>query len=98
MINSKDTQSNRKNFQIQLKKPDNLSYERVYNDYGEELFAAGQVVPAGTYLEVDGERQVMLDRPGPLPPSFNGRRAYYSRLERPWSGALTTPTAKTSRN
>ncbi len=60
------------------------SFGPIYNDYGDELFVAGQIVPPGTYLEVDSGIYLTLDRTGPLPASLNGRRAYYSRLERPW--------------
>ncbi len=56
----------------------------IFNDNGDELFTAGQFAPEGTYLELDSGRCVTLDRMGPLPASLNGRRAYYSRLERPW--------------
>ncbi len=58
---------------------------------GEPLFPAGMVVPAGTYLEVEYNSLVTLDKPGPLPASLNGHRYYYSRLERPWIMAANSP-------
>ncbi len=57
---------------------------RVFNDDGEEVFSAGQLVPAGTYRLVDSTRMLVLEEPGYLPASFDGRRAEYCRVERPW--------------
>lgn len=58
--------------------------EPQYNENGEEVFRAGQFVPAGTYLEVESYRQVTLESPGRLPASLDGRRSWYCRYERPW--------------
>ncbi len=60
-------------------------YEPQYNDEGEEIFRAGQFVPAGTYIEIDGFRQVTLDNPSRLPASLDGRRAFYRRYQRLWN-------------
>lgn len=60
------------------------SRPRIFNDNGEEVFVAGQWVLAGTYRQEDSTRIVVLEKPGPLPPSFDGRRAEYCRIERPW--------------
>jgi hypothetical protein len=98
MISSENTGNRSQPFQFQLKPSEPAVYERIYDDYGQELFVAGQFVAAGTYLEVDSNRQVTLDRPGPLPASLNGRRAYYSRLERPWIRASANHPITTSRN
>ncbi len=92
MTSRDDTGNGSQPIQLQVK------YEPTYNDYGEEIFSAGQVVQAGTYLEVDGGRQINLDRPGPLPASLNGRRAYYSRLERPWMNATVNRSITNSPN
>lgn len=97
MVSSEDTGRSSQSFKFQVSMTEHLTSEPIYNDYGEELFTAGQVVIAGTYLEVDSGRQVILDRAGPLPASFNGRRAFYSRLERPWVKAVVPAVAK-SRN
>jgi hypothetical protein len=83
MISSENTES-LSSFQFQVNTPQPVRTERIFNDYGEELFTAGQLVPAGTYLDVESGRQVTLELPGMLPASLNGRRAFYSRLERPW--------------
>jgi hypothetical protein len=64
------------------------SHPRMFNDDGEEVFVAGQWVPAGTYRLVDSYKTVTLEAAGLLPPSFDGRRAEYCRLERPWSASL----------
>ena len=58
---------------------------RVFNDYGEEIFSVGQIVPAGLYRQVDSSRVVTLEATGPLPASFDGRRAEYTRIEQPWN-------------
>lgn len=62
---------------------------RVFNDYGEEVFSVGQWASAGTYRQVDSARIITLEEAGPLPPSFDGRRAEYCRIERPWATATT---------
>ncbi len=61
-----------------------VSYPRVFNDDGEEVFMAGQWATPGTYRQVDSSRVITLDVAGLLPPSFDGRRAQYCRIERPW--------------
>lgn len=61
----------------------------TYNDYGEEIFRAGQFVMSGCYVEVDGSRQVYLEQSGTLPASLDGRRATYRRLERPWINSMS---------
>lgn len=61
-----------------------VEQERIFNDFGEEIFYAGRLVEPGCYVEVDGSRQVVLEQRGVLPASLDGRRAIYRRLERPW--------------
>jgi hypothetical protein len=61
-----------------------FKYQSVFNDEDEEIFRAGQLVPAGTYVEIDGWRQVTLDMPGTLPASLDGRRVEYRRYYCPW--------------
>ncbi len=65
------------------------STPRIFNDYGEEIFMVGQKVPAGTYRQVDSSRLITLETAGPLPPSFDGKRAEYCRVERPWVAAIS---------
>ena len=60
------------------------TYPRIFNDDGEEVFMAGQWAIAGTYRQVDSSRIITLEVAGILPPSFDGRRAEYCRVERPW--------------
>lgn len=45
----------------------------------QELWKAGQVVPAGVYTRVDDRsyRRVILEREGPLPATFDGHSALY---------------------
>ncbi len=88
MINSES------NFKLTKARQDEFSaYEPQFNEDGEELFVAGQFVPAGTYLDVDSFRQVTLHSPGRLPASFDGRRAFYRRYERPWLSFVQQPRA-----
>lgn len=98
MISSEDTGNRTQSFRIQFRPTDTVASERIYDDYGQELFVAGQIVSPGTYLEVDTNRQVTLELPGPLPASLNGRRAYYSRLERPWVSAFVKHSVASSPN
>jgi hypothetical protein len=50
-------------------------------EYGKPLWRAGEFVPAGTYLRVDDHsyRRIVLEQPGPLPPSYDGHVAFYCR-------------------
>lgn len=82
MINSDISQTTRSTFNF--KSSTERNYEPQYGEFGEELFRAGQLVDAGTYIEVDGFRQITLEQAGVLPASLDGRRALYRRYERPW--------------
>ncbi len=66
---------------------------RLLNDDGEEIFLVGQLVSAGTYRQLDSARVITLEGTGPLPPSFDGRRAEYVRVERPWIN-ITVPISQ----
>ena len=79
MINSESTL-----VQLRQTQEDFSFNDSQYNENGEELFRAGQFVPAGTYLETESFRMVTLEIPGRLPASLDGRRSYYRRFERPW--------------
>ncbi len=61
------------------------SRPRTFSDDGEEVFLVGEWVPAGTYRLIDSSKTLILEKAGPLPPSFDGRRAEYCRVERPWA-------------
>lgn len=45
----------------------------------QELWKAGQIVPAGVYARVDDQSYhlVVLEEEGPLPASFDGHTAWY---------------------
>lgn len=49
------------------------------DDSGVMVYQAGEVVPAGYYARVDdgSYHTVLLQQPGPLPPSFDGHVALY---------------------
>ena len=49
------------------------------DECGSMLYQADEVVSAGTYLRVDDGsfRQIVLDRPGSLPATFDGHIAEY---------------------
>lgn len=57
---------------------------RIFNDYGEEIFLPGTWVQAGIYRQVDTSKVIVMREAGLLPPSFDGRRAEYCRIEKPW--------------
>ena len=48
------------------------------------LYPAGQCPPPGLYRQVDGSRTVEIHEGNTLPPSFDGRVAWYRRVERLW--------------
>lgn len=56
----------------------------IFNDYGEEIFVAGQWAKAGYYRVSDSNRVIHHKADGPLPASFDGHRAEYCRHEQPW--------------
>lgn len=45
----------------------------------QELWKAGEIVPAGIYTRVDdgSYRLVILEQEGPLPATFDGHSAFY---------------------
>ncbi len=50
-----------------------------YDESGVTVYQAGEVVPAGYYARVDdgSYHLIVLEQPGPLPPSFDGHVAFY---------------------
>jgi hypothetical protein len=50
-----------------------------YDESGVRIYQAGEVVSAGYYARVDdgSYHLVLLEQPGPLPPSFDGHVALY---------------------
>ena len=50
----------------------------------EELFLAGEKVRPGTYRQVGGMRQVLLEHEDFLPASLDGRVACYMRVHNTW--------------
>jgi hypothetical protein len=59
-------------------------------EHGVNLWRAGDVVPAGTYLRVDDDsfRVVILEQEDRLPASYDGHVALYCRASS--SGPITT--------
>ncbi len=45
--------------------------------YGDEIFLAGELVKAGVYKQIGMDREIHLDRVDHLPASFDGRIACY---------------------
>lgn len=66
----------------------------ILNDYGEEVFMAGQWAKAGHYRVLDSNRILHHKIDGPLPASFDGHRAEYCRFEQPWIQVNTSSTFK----
>jgi len=50
----------------------------------DELFLAGEKVRPGTYRQVGGVRQVLLEQEDFLPASLDGRVACYTRVQDTW--------------
>ena len=50
-------------------------------EYGMQVWQAGESVPAGIYLRVDDHsyRVIVLEQPGSLRASYDGHVAYYCR-------------------
>lgn len=48
--------------------------------YVDELFLAGEMVPPGVYKQIGGDRVVNLDTEDWLPASLDGRTAVYMRV------------------
>lgn len=63
-------------------------------EYGVQVWQAGESVPAGIYLRVDNHsyRAIVLEQPGPLPASYDGHIAYYCQA--PAMGLLNTSLEK----
>ena len=60
-------------------------WNRPENDqFAEELFLAGQRVPAGLYRQVGSGRVVRLDREDFLPASLDGHVASYVLVRETW--------------
>ena len=61
---------------------------RSYGSYGsemnEEIYLAGERVPAGHYTQVGSGRELQFTHEDFLPASFDGRVACYQRIS-PWS-------------
>jgi len=56
----------------------------------EEIYLAGERVPAGRYCEIDTKREVLLDHAGHLPASLDGRVAAYVCIQNHWEHAPRT--------
>jgi hypothetical protein len=52
---------------------------------GEEMFTAGEKVPAGSYLDVDSLREVIFEHEGVLPAACNGKSGLYVRRAPTWA-------------
>jgi hypothetical protein len=61
-----------------------------HDQFAEELFLAGQRVPAGPYRQVGSARVVRLDREDFLPASFDWYVACYVLVREMWSHASVT--------
>jgi hypothetical protein len=68
----------------------NTTTERIFSDFGEELFYAGRAVEPGCYVDIEANRQIVLEQTGVLPASLDGRRAIYRKMERPWIVLIKT--------
>jgi hypothetical protein len=62
------------------------------NSTAEAVYLAGHAAPAGTYLQVDGNREVKLSEGGVLPGSCDGHVAMFRRRPERWGARRKTAT------
>ncbi len=61
-------------------------WKQPENDqFVDELFLAGELVPSGIYKQIGTGREVRLDQEDFLPASLDGRVACYMRVNSSWS-------------
>jgi len=60
--------------------------------FEEELYLAGERVPAGLYRQIGSLREVCLDHEDVLPASLDGRVACYRWVRHTWSQITGVPT------
>src|SRR5690242_5848067 len=65
--------------------------------YADELYVAGEIVPAGVYRRVGTDVLLRLDRSDRLPATLDGRVACYV-IERTWSGHAVVVSAETEQH
>lgn len=65
------------------------------DQYVDEIYLAGERVPAGLYKQIGSKREVRLTHEDYLPASYDGRVACYQRISR-WSEARE-PLAQAAR-
>ena len=69
-------------------------WQRMENEsVGEELFLAGEKVRPGTYRQVGGSREVLVENEDILPASLDGRVACYMRVYN-WGQAAKKRTSR----
>jgi hypothetical protein len=49
--------------------------------WGRKIFLAGERVLPGIYRQIEGDREIRLDREDYLPASLDGQVAYYVRTD-----------------
>ena len=56
--------------------------EEYPEEYQTQIWKAGEIAPAGTYVRIDQQshRLITLDGEGPLPATFDGHVACYRAL------------------
>lgn len=56
--------------------------EEYTEEHQAQIWKAGEIVPAGTYMRIDQQSYhiVTLENEGPLPATFDGHVAYYRAL------------------
>ncbi len=58
-----------------------------------DIYQAGQRVPPGVYLPLEGGREVHLNQEDTLPATCDGHVAVYLRRPKSWSERQTQPDA-----
>jgi len=55
------------------------------DECAEVLYSAGELAPAGTYKQVDGHHQVVLEQEGVLPAGMDGHATLYVGVHNLWA-------------
>ena len=77
--------------QTRTPRPRRVSFEMDVN--AVDIYEAGQRVPPGVYLSLEGGREVQLDQEDALPATCDGHVAVYLRRPESWSERQTNSRA-----
>ena len=68
--------------------------EEVCEPFADELYVAGEKVLPGVYRQVEGGREICLEKEDFLPASLDGRVSCYQRALPTWGQIIDQPRAE----